>query len=182
MRYRALTVIALVSALACSGKVDGDTSRGGDPPGGDDLPTGGDNPNGGDTPGGPATTTALARTANTTCSLGTSTHLDTAFDGAGDIVLTGLVPVPGGNGYLAMSQQNGVVKVFDSHNYDVANVNVALDVSAKVYFDGAEKGFHSVAFAPDFATSGIMYVMYSIENSGAADDHNSRVEQYTHPR
>lgn len=65
-----------------------------------------------------------------------------------------------GSGRLFVCEQAGVVRVFDQVD-DPAGSAVFLDIRERVSRAGNEEGLLGLAFAPDFADSGRVYVHYS---------------------
>ena len=49
----------------------------------------------------------------------------------------------------------------------IAQATPFLDVTTLVSYDGSERGLFSIAFAPDYATSGLFYVYYTRNPDGA---------------
>jgi glucose/arabinose dehydrogenase len=71
---------------------------------------------------------------------------------------------PGDQHRLFVTEQPGVVKlVLDG----AVQSTPFLDVTSLVDFDGNERGFFSIAFPPDYATSGLFYVYYTAAGTGA---------------
>ena len=85
---------------------------------------------------------------------------------------TGLEQAPGDGSRWWASQQPGRIVFFDVDDPDVAEATVALDITDRVT-DGGELGLLGLAFAPDFATSGQLYVSYTA--SGPV----SRISRFT---
>jgi glucose/arabinose dehydrogenase len=69
---------------------------------------------------------------------------------------------------LYVVEQGGTIKLVDG----VGPPSTFLDISGKVGTDGTERGLLSVAFAPDYATSGLLYVYYTDPNG------DIRIEEY----
>jgi uncharacterized repeat protein (TIGR03806 family) len=84
---------------------------------------------------------------------------------------TGLEQAPGDGSRWWASQQPGRIVVFDA-TPEVFEATVALDITGRVS-DGGELGLLGLALAPDFATSGHVYVSYTA--SGPV----SRISRFT---
>jgi hypothetical protein len=69
---------------------------------------------------------------------------------------------------LYVVEQGGTIKLVDG----VGLPSTFLDISGKVGTDGTERGLLSVAFAPDYAASGLLYVYYTDTNG------DIRIEEY----
>jgi glucose/arabinose dehydrogenase len=69
---------------------------------------------------------------------------------------------------LYVVEQGGTIKLVDG----VGLPSTFLDISGRVGTDGTERGLLSVAFAPDYATSGLLYVYYTDPNG------DIRIEEY----
>ncbi len=179
-----VVAVVVVMAAGCSGGVRGDPFD--DDDGDSDVTDqdGDSNQNPGDNSGGDDGDTSplgLTRYTNTSCSLAASA-VATVFDGLASSSLTGLLPVPGGNGTLIAMLQSGRIVAFNRATYTPGSEHDALDLTDEVYdTGGGEKGFYSAAFAPDFgSTGGYLYVSYAIENAGTYPLHgDTRVERYT---
>ena len=68
-----------------------------------------------------------------------------------------VVAPPGDDTRLMVVQQNGVVSLIEN---GVQQATPFLDLRNVVVADG-EKGLLSIAFAPDYATSGLLYAYYN---------------------
>jgi glucose/arabinose dehydrogenase len=68
---------------------------------------------------------------------------------------------------LYVVEQGGRIKLVDG-----LGLPSTFDISGKVGTDGTERGLLSVAFAPDYATSGLFYVYYTDPNG------DIRIEEY----
>ena len=77
-------------------------------------------------------------------------------------------PSSGADGLLFVVEQPGRIKVVEMAS---GNESTFLDIAGKVA-SGGERGLLSVAFAPDFAQSGLFYVYYTAQGG------DIRVEQY----
>jgi glucose/arabinose dehydrogenase len=104
---------------------------------------------------------------------------------AGDAV--GLQPIPGSTGAALLVLQDGRIQ-----RVDLADVNAApttfLDIRDEIITDpGQEEGLLGLAFAPDYATTGIFYVYYTrgdpqhnrISRFVAHGDHADRASEHT---
>lgn len=79
---------------------------------------------------------------------------------------------PGDTHRLFVVEQSGVIELIKDGGMPTAFLNV----SSEVKFDGGEQGLLSMAFSPDYATSGRFYVYYTTKNcdgSGGCDEHVS---------
>ena len=79
---------------------------------------------------------------------------------------------PGDTHRLFVVEQSGVIELIKDGGMPTA----FLDVSSEVKFVGGEQGLLSMAFSPDYATSGRFYVYYTTKNcdgSGGCDEHVS---------
>ena len=98
-----------------------------------------------------------------------------AFDIPVDLAL-----VPPGES-VAVVEHRGRIRAFDNDPAAGAS-HVMLDITDRVLFDEAERGLISLAFAPDFATSGQAYVTYAAgpaRDPDLCDDHCSVVSRFT---
>lgn len=86
-----------------------------------------------------------------------------------------MVPVPGGGGLVALAEQHGRILVIDPA---AQTHRVALDIVSRV-LDSGEKGLLSLAFAPDFGTSGLLYVSYAVADDASTSYEDIRVARYT---
>lgn len=69
-----------------------------------------------------------------------------------------VVQPPGEDEKLFVVTQPGKVRIVeDGHVLD----QKFLDINEMIWFDGVERGLLSLAFAPDYQTSGLLYVFYS---------------------
>ena len=79
---------------------------------------------------------------------------------------------PGDTHRLFVIEQPGVIELIK----DGGAPTPFLDISSQVHFVGGEQGLLSMAFSPDYATSGRFYVYYTTNNcdgSGGCDEHVS---------
>jgi glucose/arabinose dehydrogenase len=79
---------------------------------------------------------------------------------------------PGDTHRLFVVEQSGVIELIK----DGGAPTTFLNNSSEVKFDGGEQGLLSMAFSPDYATSGRFYVYYTTKNcdgSGGCDEHVS---------
>ncbi|MEL7200623.1 MAG: PQQ-dependent sugar dehydrogenase [Pseudomonadota bacterium] len=63
-----------------------------------------------------------------------------------------------GSNRLFVVEQDGLIRIIDVNNNDALPADPFLDISALVGRAGAEQGLLGLAFAPDYATSGLFYV------------------------
>jgi glucose/arabinose dehydrogenase len=75
--------------------------------------------------------------------------------------LTGMYQAPDGRFFVL--EQGGVIRVFDNRN-EVAAASVFLDITDRVTATSFETGLLGLAFAPNFAQSGVFYVNYTAPN------------------
>ncbi len=75
---------------------------------------------------------------------------------SGFVLPTFMTYAPDGSGRLFITEQRGVIRVLK--NGDLLP-QPFLDISSKVTFS-AERGLFSMAFAPDYAASGVFYLYY----------------------
>ncbi len=83
-----------------------------------------------------------------------------------------LTEVPGGEGLLAVVTQTGIVVTFQN-DPDVNSFDLLLDISDRVSRDGNEEGLLGLAFDPDYAENGELFVYYS-----AADPRRSVLSRF----
>ena len=74
----------------------------------------------------------------------------------------GLVSARDGTNRLFVTEQAGVIRVFEN-SVDAAASTVFLDISDRVLFSG-EQGFLGLAFHPNFRQNGYFYINYVISN------------------
>jgi glucose/arabinose dehydrogenase/chitodextrinase len=87
--------------------------------------------------------------------------------------MVGLAWAP--DGRLFVWQKNGVVRVIKN---GVLLPTPFIDLSAKVNtFD--DRGFWGLAFHPDFANNGYVYMSYTFEHQGTPNDNNPRTTRLT---
>jgi uncharacterized repeat protein (TIGR03806 family) len=70
---------------------------------------------------------------------------------------------PDGRNELYVLEQPGTIHRFDNRD-DVASTEVFLDIRDRVRMQHNEEGLLGLAFAPDFARSGVFYLYYSASN------------------
>jgi glucose/arabinose dehydrogenase len=73
--------------------------------------------------------------------------------------MTGMYELPDGSNRFLVTEQRGTIRIFDNRP-DVQQSSLFLDISRQVLTEGNEEGLLGLAFAPDFARSGIFYVDY----------------------
>jgi glucose/arabinose dehydrogenase len=74
--------------------------------------------------------------------------------------LVQVLPVPGSN-YLAAALQHGIVVIFDN-DYSVNTYKIFFDIRGRTsYSEPTENGLHGIAFHPEFATNGYIYVKWN---------------------
>ncbi len=76
---------------------------------------------------------------------------------------------------LFVVQQSGQIKLIK----DGGQPTTFLDISSKVTFTGGEQGLLSMAFSPDYATSGRFYLYYTSQNCPNPPGCNERVSEFT---
>jgi glucose/arabinose dehydrogenase len=74
----------------------------------------------------------------------------------------GIFPDPSRQNRLFVTEQGGVIKVFDNTK-NVNQSTVFLDISERVLY-GGEQGLLGLAFHPNFGSNGYFYVDYVIDN------------------
>src|SRR3990172_5122482 len=114
-------------------------------------------------PGATPTATADPPAAPSTPSLALplpTLRLERVFPALSFARLTGLYEAPDGSGRLLAVEQVGRVLAFENRQ-EVARAGVFLDIRDRVSTAGNEEGLLGLAFAPDFATSGVFYVYYA---------------------
>jgi uncharacterized repeat protein (TIGR03806 family) len=72
---------------------------------------------------------------------------------------------PGDDSWFYVVQQDGKVFAFENRD-DVKETVLVLDKSGEVAFDYAELGLLSIAFHPDFAINGAVFLSYDINDGG----------------
>jgi glucose/arabinose dehydrogenase len=77
--------------------------------------------------------------------------------------MTGMYELPDGSHRFLVTEQRGTIRIFDNRP-DVQQSSLFLDISGEVLTEGNEEGLLGLAFAPDFASSGIFYVDYVTSN------------------
>lgn len=120
-----------------------------------------------------------ARPANDSCTApesppvqATNVQLTRVFDTVNLTNPVGFTQAPGDPDAWYVIQQNGVVKRFDA----TAAVPVATTVLQLTDIDsGGEKGLLGIAFAPDFAVSGDVYLSYTTDDGGL----ESRISRFS---
>ena len=71
-----------------------------------------------------------------------------------------LTHAPGDSEHVFVVEQGGRILVFEDRE-DVKSTEVFLDLSARVRTQHNEEGLLGLAFAPDYASSGVFYLYYS---------------------
>lgn len=85
---------------------------------------------------------------------------------------------PGDATYLYVAQQGGVIRVFDASNPAVATSAVFLDLTDRTRALG-EQGLLGMAFDPDYATNGFVYVYYCANAGPDVNVGDSVVARFT---
>lgn len=151
-----LSSLAIVLAAGCGGSSSGDG--------------GGGNGNGGGGNGGPPTAGLDARPSNTTC---LAPPRDPGSGGALDVELEEAFPdlpnltrpvamrqPPGDTSRWYVVEQPGVVRAFDN-DADASSFTEVIDIEGRVDDDPNEAGLLGLAFHPDFASNGHVYLSYT---------------------
>ena len=81
--------------------------------------------------------------------------------------------LPDGSGRVIVVEQDGLAHIFEN-DPDVTEVAIYLDLSDRVSRDGNEEGFLGLAFHPEYASNGRVYVYYS-----AAGPRRSVISRFT---
>jgi uncharacterized repeat protein (TIGR03806 family) len=121
------------------------------------------------------------RPANTTClppdrpATSASLQLTRRYSGVGFNVPTTLVQPPGNGNFWYVGEQGGAIKRF-ANTSSVSSTSTVLDISGPVFSGGSELGLLSIAFHPDFANNGEMYVYYT---AGNFFSQTSRISRFT---
>lgn len=90
--------------------------------------------------------------------------IDRAFPGLSFSSPLFLTEIPDGSNRLVAVEQGGRIMAFpNQQSATQGQVQVFLDISARLITSG-EEGLLGLAFAPDYATSGQLYVHYSADN------------------
>lgn len=74
-------------------------------------------------------------------------------------------PVPGSDGRVFVAEKAGSIYMIEPG----ADPTPVLDLQDAVLDDGWERGFYSLAFDPDYASNGFVYVAYTARGDGAAE-------------
>ncbi len=156
--------VALATGLAGCG---GGSSGGGAAPGGG---AGGGGGGGG---GGNPVSGLAARPANSTCvapaapTPASGVALTAAFPNLPGLSMpVALLQAPGNSARWYVVEQGGRVRSF-ANDPAASSLSLVLDISGQVVL-GAESGLLGMAFAPDFATSGLVYLSYTGPGTGGA--------------
>ncbi|MEO0612535.1 MAG: PQQ-dependent sugar dehydrogenase [Pseudomonadota bacterium] len=70
-----------------------------------------------------------------------------------------------GTNRLFVAEQGGIIRIIDVDNNDALPADPFLDITSLVTQTGNERGLLGLAFAPDYATSGLFYV-HTTNNNG----------------
>ncbi|MSQ15049.1 MAG: glucose sorbosone dehydrogenase [Dehalococcoidia bacterium] len=114
-------------------------------------------------PSSPTSTPASSSPERTPVSSLSKMRLLLAFPALSFERLTGLYEPPDETDRLFAVEQPGRVMVFDNKE-DVKVARVFLDIRGRVNSTGQEEGLLGLAFAPDYASSGQLYVNYTASN------------------
>lgn len=87
---------------------------------------------------------------------------------------------PGDDTHLYVAQQGGLIRVFDARTPSTATSNVFLDLTDRTRING-EQGLLGLAFDPDFATNGFVYVNYSANHNPDVSAGDSVIARFTVP-
>ena len=143
---------------------------GGGGSGGDDGAGAGGGSGGG---GGNPVSGLAARPSNTTCvapaapTPASGVALTAAFPNLPGLSMpVDLVQAPGNSSRWYVVEQGGTVRSF-ANSPTANNLSLVLDISSKVVL-GFESGLLDLAFAPDFATSGFVYLSYTGPGTGGS--------------
>jgi len=85
---------------------------------------------------------------------------------------------PGDATHLYVAQQGGQIRVFDASNPTVATSTVFLDLSERTRALG-EQGLLGMAFDPDYATNGYVYVYYCANTNPDINVGDSVIARFT---
>lgn len=92
---------------------------------------------------------------------GLATDVQRVFDQISFSSPVALMQAPRDNSRWFAVEQSGIIRVFDNdQNVVQANVDVFVDISGRVTSEG-ERGLLGMAFHPDFATNGQVYLSYT---------------------
>ncbi len=84
---------------------------------------------------------------------------------------------PGDTTHLYVAQQGGLVRTFDATDAAVSAGNVVLDLTDRTRANG-EQGLLGLAFDPDYATNGFIYVDYSANANPNVDAGDSVISRF----
>ncbi len=76
---------------------------------------------------------------------------------------------PGDTSHLYVTKKSGEIRVLEDEELIDEPF---LDLSEQINAEGSEQGLFSIAFAPDYAESGLFYVVYNL------DDNSVQVDEY----
>jgi len=125
-----------------------------------------------------------ARPDNTTCVATVQPSLGTAIDDAQVFPnLSFQSPVlmlqaPGDSTKWYIVEQRGVVKVFDNVN-STSSTATYIDLQGPVNNDTGEAGLLGMAFDPNFATNGRVYLSYTADPTSGSSVLESRISRFT---
>ncbi len=128
----------------------------------------------------PDTPAAATRPANTTCAAPArppaagAVRLEEAFGGVRFGQTVFLLQAPGDGSRWYVGGKDGVIRTFDAS--DAPTVALYADLRDRVGNDASEKGLLGMAFSPDFAASGEVYLSYT--TPGTARNFVSRISRF----
>jgi glucose/arabinose dehydrogenase len=87
---------------------------------------------------------------------------------------------PGDTTHLYVAQQGGIIRVFDASDPAASTSSVFLDLTDRTRANG-EQGLLGLAFDPDYATNGFVYVDYSANANPDVDAGDSVIARFDVP-
>ena len=75
-----------------------------------------------------------------------------------------LTQAPGDSSRLFVVEQGGKIKVFSFASNHTRDAKVFLDLSSRVHSNLGEMGLLGMAFSPDYATSRVFFISYTVKN------------------
>jgi uncharacterized repeat protein (TIGR03806 family) len=110
--------------------------------------------------GGDVSAREAPRLAFPTHTVGGTVDIERAFPDLSFAAPLSIQRAPGDRTHLYVAEQGGAVRVFDATDPDVSTSSVFIDLTDRTRaFD--EQGLLGLAFDPDYATNGFVYVNYS---------------------
>lgn len=101
-----------------------------------------------------------------------------AYPGLGFSAPLAIASAPGDTTHLYVAQQGGQVRAFDSSDENVTTSSVFLDLTDRTRANG-EQGLLGLAFDPDYASNGYVYVYYSANANPNLAVGDSVIARYT---